>query len=314
MLRPLHNRAMVMKLNYTTKKLLTLCVAVLPLMFAVSCEKENSTPTNDSSVIQGDPNNPGGDPTPQLSTTYPIPTTFPEKHVSKVTCQNLNWQTMEQESQTVTEYIWDGDLLHEIIITSNYRMGDEDITGRSGYRFTYENNRVVSCIGLESDANGELQEGSVVNYEYDTNGRIVRHASVGGNETVTYSYPGNNQVNLAIHYGNESGIYSLGWVAGNLVQISYESMGIYYTYTNNPNPFYFPIHFMTGIDGRNRFTAGISMPFWSSKCALTSSSNNYCEWQWTFGADGYPTELFETNNDDWKGSPIRNRYTFSYAN
>ena len=313
MLRPLHNRAMVMKLNYTTKKLWTLCVAVLPLMFAVSCEKENSTPTNESSVIQGDPNNPGGDPTPQPTTTSLIPTTYPEKHVSEVVCQRLNWQTMEQESQTVTDYIWDGDLLHEIIITSTYSLGGEVETNRTVYRFTYDNDRVASVISLSSDENDELQEGYEVTYEYDANGRIVRHVST-DNETVTYTYPGNNQVNLTLSRGSGTYNYSLRWTADNLVQIGAEYVSINYTYTNNPNPFYFPIHFMISMDDRNRFTAGIAMPFWSSKCALTSSSNNYCEWQWTFGADGYPTELFETNNDDWKGSPIRNRYTFSYAN
>ena len=157
------------------------------------------------------------------------------------------------------------------------------------------------------------KEGYEVTYEYDANGRIVRHVST-DNETVTYTYPGNNQVNLTLSRGSGTYNYSLRWTADNLVQIGAEYVSINYTYTNNPNPFYFPIHFMISMDDRNRFTAGIAMPFWSKNCAMTSSSNNNCDWNWTFGADGYPTELFETNNDDWKGSPIRNRYTFSYAN
>lgn len=303
-----------MKMNSIAKMFLTLSVAALPLMFAVSCEKETTTPTNDSTsdpvVPVNPPDDPGNDPDPDVITSH-IPTAFPTKHISRVVRQGLNWQTMEPEKEYVTDFTWEGDNLKEIVITSITPYGDEIDTSIWGYRFYYADGKIASMVRLHKDSNGDFQEGQSTTYEYNADGLLTRHV---GPQTGTYSYPSANRVNINVSMYGESANFTLNWAGDNVSSMSQSGYSVSYAYTNHPSPFYFPIHFDGNADGRDDFTAGIAMPSWSKNCASRPAENNRCEWQWTFGDDGYPTELFETNNDDWKGSPIRNRYTFTYAN
>lgn len=296
------------------KVMLTLCLAATPLFLTVSCEKAEPQTTNDTIVPDNPPDNPpddpGDDPEPSVTTSH-IPTAFPAKHISKVVRQSLNWQTMEPEAEYVTDFTWEGDNLKEIVITSTTTYGEETNTHTWGYRFAYSDGRIASMVRLSGDSNGDLQEGAATTYEYDADGRLTRHV---GSQTGTYSYPSANRVNINVSMYGESANFTLNWAGDNVSSMSQGGYSLSYAYTNRPNPFYFPIHFEGNADGRDDFTAGIDMPSWSKNCASRPAENNRCEWQWTFGDDGYPTEMFETNNDDWKGSPVRNRYTFTYAN
>lgn len=307
-----------MKMNSIAKMFLTLSVAALPLMFAVSCEKETTTPINDSTsdpVVPvnppDDPDNPGGS-----TETSPIPTSFPTKHISKVVCQRLNSETMEPEWEDVTDYIWEGDHLYEIRRSRSYTSEEGEVVNGKliGYRFEYENGKVVkmSVIAPESYSatQAQMAQWEETTYEYDANGRLACHNVPALNVTVAYSYINANQVKLNLQ-SNDPVNFTYKWTNGNVTRIDVNGSPFNaYSYTNNPNPFYFPIHVKlheSSISTREDITAQIDMPYWSMNCANATPDR---EWQWTFGDDGYPTELLESRDD----GGIRNRYTFIYAN